>query len=346
VLDKTDNQTQTDIIQRRSIKIGYKPETKSCRVQTFKGTSKSVGVGKETIINDSSCQTVGSWTQSKCDIGIECKQAPGAKTRHCQTFWEREDKCVSFHPKLVSKGTNTVLHSDDNSAHVQDGDFSFDEKLTPVMVSTPKENKTVTKDKPSRSTGFCPVSGQEQTTVMLPKDSGLGNTLEPVSLEVVSSFQDGNKGEGGSKVDTEVKFSVTPPDMPIKLGEFIEKYCGNLSDRGIIEQGRTENTNVHCIVQKVDTNRPDTITYICILDSIVIMAYSTQLFGSILYYTGNCIRLCDETLKHFTISTASVNNSKMATDSAEYQKISQMVIKEVPRYIRKLELKQTLLVNV
>ena len=134
VVNKVEAGTQCEAIQTRSIKVGYKPESRTCKIQTEKKTMASIGLGFKTEVASVESQTVLN-TLKSVDVAVECLQAPLAKGRHSQTFLETRSTGIGAHPRMVNASTSTHFNN-------PVGDVSFKALKHSTPKPTDRHDKT------------------------------------------------------------------------------------------------------------------------------------------------------------------------------------------------------------
>jgi hypothetical protein len=162
--------TQFDGVQKHSIKVGCRPDTRSLRIQTDKTTMVNVGIGSVISALDATTQTLQSTTQHGIDVAVECKQTPGAISRHCQTFCETRHVATSIYPKVVSVATDTT-------------DLQYEPKGNEVnsviKISTPQgggnhNDSGIYQDSPTLPTMIRPYNGAESVYCFGSKATSMG----------------------------------------------------------------------------------------------------------------------------------------------------------------------------
>ena len=313
-LNTADAETQHDAILTRNVKVGCKPEVRTCRTQTQKPAVSSISVGPRINFTDTSSQTQQSAVKPGVDVAVECLQSPQAQSRHCQTYQKLQTchrGCLAC-PKTSNASTNT-------SGSIEDVNNQETPKKAwnsvQIITSTPRPNYN------SGVTNIHSNYTDMSAIVDSVKDSGFGKMISEGTQSQTTST--------GSSKTVPPYFEAHPVVQECKRSTFGQ----NIHDR-------SRNKQIHHIVRLVNSG-PEWAppTYCCILDDIVVDVYHA--FGYT--YTGKYYERGEE---HETLLTTA-SDPKLAelitSKNLRFQDISDTVMEKVPTFITELKLKHQLL---
>jgi hypothetical protein len=233
--------TQTETIQTRNMKVGCRPEVKSCRIQTETKIVKSTGVGCNTPTEENCCQTFQTMVPVMVDVGAEPKQILDCVSRHSQTF------C-----KLVTSSTNTTVSlSECDSYLVASSPQLYCSQISHTDMQNAGPNMSIISNK-------------------LCKDSGLGDSVtspgETTELQVTPLNLNctGTAEENRDKHDT--------------ISDYVHRCSGKSQTKAKFVhniRNKKRNNSIRYIVQRVDKiklrQNPGHTQYFCILDDMAIV---------------------------------------------------------------------------